>query len=48
MSTSARRSIELDRDKYDAISNNFGKNWKASAAGAIEGMATAQYGTPGR
>jgi hypothetical protein len=45
MTTTAKRSIELSRDKYNAFDNNFGKNWRASEAEQIE--ATDQYGTPG-
>jgi hypothetical protein len=45
LSSSSKRSIELNRDKYDVIWNNFGKNW-AAASQQIEG--TNFYGTPGR
>jgi hypothetical protein len=45
LSSSNNRSIELDRDKYDAVQNNFGKNWRA-ATEPIRGQ-TNQYGTPG-
>ena len=47
LSASNSRSIELDRDKYCVTENNFGQNWKASAAAEpIPGTAN-QYGTPG-
>ncbi len=45
MSSSSKRSVELNKDKYGAAENNFGKNWTAASA-AIDG--TAMYGTPGR
>jgi hypothetical protein len=45
LSSSSKKSLELNRDKYDATENNFGKNWTASAQ-QIEG--TSIYGTPGR
>jgi hypothetical protein len=40
-----RRSIELMRDKYDAVENNYGKNWRVTTGGMVEG--TNLYGTPG-
>jgi len=46
LSSTNNRSIELDRDKYCVIQNNYGKNWKV-AAEPIAGTAN-QYGTPGR
>lgn len=49
LSTSNNRSIELSRDRYDVIENNFGKNWSVTAAAEpLPGMASVQYGTPGR
>ncbi|MDR3012671.1 MAG: lamin tail domain-containing protein [Chitinispirillales bacterium] len=45
MSSTARRSIELAKDKYNAIDNNFGKNWHITTGGLIPG--TTEYGTPG-
>ena len=45
LSSSNNRSIELSRERYDVIENNFGKNW-AAAAELIAGQ-TNQYGTPG-
>jgi hypothetical protein len=46
LSSSSKRSVELNRDKYGAIENNFGKNWTA-AAQLIDGTSN-MYGTPGR
>jgi hypothetical protein len=45
LSSTNNRSIELARDKYCVIENNFGKNWQA-AEEPIPG--TNQFGTPGR
>lgn len=45
VTSSSKRSAELNRDKYDATENNYGKNWTA-AAQPIEG--TGMFGTPGR
>jgi len=45
VSQSSKRAVELRRDKYGAIENNFGKNWVAASA-AIEG--SGMYGTPGK
>ncbi|MDR2578577.1 MAG: lamin tail domain-containing protein [Chitinispirillales bacterium] len=50
MATSARRSIQLSKDKYNAIDNSFGKNWFATPitpATLVDGT-TNLYGTPGR
>jgi hypothetical protein len=45
LSSSSKRSAELNRDKYGAAENNFGKNWTA-ASRQIDG--TNIYGTPGK
>jgi hypothetical protein len=45
LSSSSKRSIELNRDKYDVMENNFGKNWSA-ASQPIGG--TGMFGTPGK
>jgi len=45
LSSSGKRSAELDGNKYNEIDNNFGKNW-TSASQPIAG--TSMYGTPGR
>jgi len=46
MPSSAKRSIELAKDKYSATDNNFGKNWSAAAEFISE--ESTGYGTPGR
>jgi len=45
LSSSSKRAVELNKDKYGVIENNFGKNW-AAASQTIGG--TNMYGTPGR
>jgi len=45
VSSSSKKSVELNRDKYSAKENNFGKNWSV-ASQSVEG--TSLYGTPGR
>jgi len=45
LSSSSKKSVELNRDKYDVIDNNFGKNWAVATAG-IDG--TNLTGTPGK
>jgi len=45
-SSGGKRSVELSRDKYGAMENNFGKNW-AAADQLITGNSNV-YGTPGR
>ena len=46
ISSSARRSAELARDKYCAAANNLGRNWNTASERFIESPAT--FGTPGR
>lgn len=41
---SGRKSVELDRSRFDQISNNLGRNWNV-ATELIEGLV--QFGTPG-
>jgi hypothetical protein len=43
--TSAKKSIELARDKYNANDNNYGKNWRVTTANMIDGSQSL-YGTP--
>jgi len=45
-SVSGKRSIELSRNRYDVIDNNFGKYWSPSTQPIS--TVSEQYGTPGR
>jgi hypothetical protein len=45
VSQSSKRSIELSKERYGVMENNFGKNWVAASQG-IGG--TGMYGTPGK
>ncbi|MDR2694658.1 MAG: lamin tail domain-containing protein [Chitinispirillales bacterium] len=45
LSPSSKKAVELSRDKYGAMENNFGKNWVA-AEQLISGTGN-MYGTPG-
>jgi len=46
LSSNSKRAVELSRDKYGAMENNFGKNWEV-ADQLIVGTSN-MYGTPGR
>jgi len=45
MPTTTKKSIELAKDKYNAADNNYGKNWRVTRAGMIDGSQSL-YGTP--